>query len=504
MVCGTSLALRFTELNLISRKFSVYWGGKHHLVEQELHEKYGSVIRDGPNSLLFSSLAAFDAIYGFNRFLEKGAFYDFARESNSEALKIFGSSKPRSRPGSVFSAPTDAIHREHRRKVLGPAFSINKITAYEPVIAKHVAILLSRLEEEQAKFNGSASINIALYIHRYTFDTLIEIIYGKSISDLPYTETPASRDLLPAIRTIATVAWGTSLLPWFSWLMSTRPMLALSRRPTYDKEGNLVSFAALICRVRNIVLTHPEVVSDTIQPSILENFLQVPKDDTKRMSRDEIGRECVNLTMAASTSTAAGLTATLYELGRRGHEWQERIRSDPHKQPPTTTTAATTPTSSSNLQAVLKESIRLHAPFPTGFPRSIALGGETTIPNLPAPLPIGTTVSANPYILGRSKEIWGGDAEQWRPERWLAHDANDAEEKKTTTATKLEDKFVAFSKGARGCLGKELAMLVLGKAVAAVVERWEVGVEGELRGKGFLEMQYEEVWVKLERRGEKV
>lgn len=36
---------------------------------------------------------------------------------------------------------------------------------------------------------------------------------------------------------------------------------------------------------------------------------------------------------------------------------------------------------------------------------------------------------------------------------------------------KLEEKFVVFSKGPRGCVGKEIAMLMLEKAVAGVLEK---------------------------------
>ena len=83
------------------------------MAEQKLHEKHGYVVHIGPNSLSFSSLAAFEVIYGFNKFLEKGDFYCFGRDAVTQAE-------------SLFSARTDANHREHRRKVLSPALSPGK------------------------------------------------------------------------------------------------------------------------------------------------------------------------------------------------------------------------------------------------------------------------------------------------------------------------------------------------------------------------------------------
>jgi hypothetical protein len=34
-------------------------------------------------------------------------------------------------------------------------------------------------------------------------------------------------------------------------------------------------------------------------------------------------------------------------------------------------------------------------------------------------VPAGTTVGINPYVIGRSRAIFGDDANEYRPERWL-------------------------------------------------------------------------------------
>jgi benzoate 4-monooxygenase len=459
--CLASISSGLIEL---SRKFLVFFNGQHHLVEQKLHEKHGHVIRTGPNSLSFSSLPAFEAIYGFNRSLEKGDFYDFNRDADGRA-------------GSVFSARTDAEHREQRRKVVGPAFSPGKIAAYEPVILKNVSYLISRLAEAHSRSRDDQIVNIAPCIHRYTFDTIIALIYGEPICSQPYTDTVEARDILTGFRVHSKLAWGASLLPWFGWLMSTRPMVQLTRRPTYDVEGNMTSIAALATQTRDLILGHPERALESSQPSILKSYLTVPDSDTKHMVADQTWRECFNLTFAGPGSTAAALTSILYELGSAsGREWQNRIRAG---------SSAETGTGSPStlLSAVIKETMRLHAPFPTEFPRGITAGAETAIPGLPEPLPIGTVVASNTYVLGRSKEVWGEDAEMWKPERWLVA----ADEKQ-----RLEEKFVVFSKGPRGCLGRDIAMLMLEKAVVGVLEKWDITAKGSLVGASFLEMQYAE------------
>jgi hypothetical protein len=63
----------------------------------------------------------------------------------------------------------------------------------------------------------------------------------------------------------------------------------------------------------------------------------------------------------------------------------------------------------------------------------------------------------------------------------------------------MEAKLVAFSKGARGCVGKDLAWLVLAKAIMAIIRRWSSVCQGDLRGKSYLEMQYDEGWIGYEK-----
>lgn len=453
------------------RNFYAYLGGKHHLVEQELHAKYGPIVRIGPESLVFSDLAAFEAIYGFNKYFEKGDFYSFGRDGG------------RRQSGSVFSARTDAVHREHRRKVVGPAFVASKIAGYEPTVAKNVSLFVSRLADElRTSTNGSvvkdSALNIASHVHRYTFETLIAVIYGQSVCSQLYTNADADavRPLLTQYRDLTKWAWAASLLPWFGWLMATRPMIYLTRRPTRNSQGNLTNLSALTAKTRDLVFAPPEKTNGPEYSSVLQNYLQVPKIDPTHMKPDEIWRECFNLTIAGPGSTAAALTAVLHRLGRSaGQPWQSRIRTSPSSSPPI-------------LVAVIKETLRLHAPFPTGFPRDIARGAETAIPDLAAPLPPGTLVSANPYVLGRSHEVWGPQAETWDPARWLVESEDERRE--------LEGKWVAFGKGPRGCIGKELAMLMIAAAVKGVLARWEI--DSEKRGLGgncFLEMQFDECQV---------
>jgi cytochrome P450 len=96
------------------------------------------------------------------------------------------------------------------------------------------------------------------------------------------------------------------------------------------------------------------------------------------------------------------------------------------------------------LQAVISESLRLFPSVPIELKYTLA---DDTLPNGTF-VPRGTTMAYSAYCMGRSAKLWGPDAEQFRPERWLAMQGPvDAYA------------YPVFHAGPRECLGKRLAMV---------------------------------------------
>ncbi|PWY77510.1 cytochrome P450 pisatin demethylase [Aspergillus heteromorphus CBS 117.55] len=431
---------RFTNL----WRFITFLGGQHHLTEQRLHDKYGRVVRVAPNWLSFSSLEDYDAVYGFNKSVEKDDFYTFGRGSSQ-------------REASIFATRSSALHRQKKKKVLGPALSSSKVRRYESIITSHVEVFLARVESlrRPAGDQGISAVNMAPSIYQFTLDTMLEVLFGPAVTAHPYTDSAIAGDICAQLRMLTKTAWSFSLWPTYGWLMNTRPIGALFRKPRYNKDGAPTGMAGLMAAGHSAIMRDPERIANAEQPG--------------------------------PGSMAAALTAIVYQLGlQEGQLWQETLRQGTHISKGSTIATSVSP----RLQAVIKETIRLRAVFPTAFPRVIMPGAETVIPSLSAPLPVGTTVSANSHVLGRSREIWGDNADQWIPQRWLGDEEH---------CRKMENQFVAFGKGARGCIGRDLAVLVLAKAAMALVQQWKIKSVGQLRGRSHLEMQYDQCWVELER-----
>uniref|UniRef100_A0A7S0AG25 Cytochrome P450 n=1 Tax=Pyrodinium bahamense TaxID=73915 RepID=A0A7S0AG25_9DINO len=104
--------------------------------------------------------------------------------------------------------------------------------------------------------------------------------------------------------------------------------------------------------------------------------------------------------------------------------------------------------------ACVRETVRLHAVVP--------LDGKTAVAD--DVLPDGTLVARgdmvffHPYCMARDPGLWGPDAAEWRPDRWL--------EMEHEPSTFLD---CVFQAGPRICLGKEMALLEAKTVLAHLV-----------------------------------
>lgn len=115
--------------------------------------------------------------------------------------------------------------------------------------------------------------------------------------------------------------------------------------------------------------------------------------------------------------------------------------------------------------AVIKEAMRLRPVIAMGLPREVPTGG-LVIGGLW--IPGGTTVGCNPVSLHRNEAICGPRPDEFRPERWLESEAR----------TKMLERYsLSWGGGSRGCPGRNLAELIVMKAVVAIVESFRIEVQ---------------------------
>lgn len=110
------------------------------------------------------------------------------------------------------------------------------------------------------------------------------------------------------------------------------------------------------------------------------------------------------------------------------------------------------------LQACIRESLRV---LPPAFPmlqKIVPPAGDILDGRF---VPGGTRVGTCIWGIVRSRDIFGEDADTFRPERWLASDSASLQR-----MTKAVD--IVFGSGRYHCLGKTVAMFELRKTIATV------------------------------------
>jgi hypothetical protein len=122
------------------------------------------------------------------------------------------------------------------------------------------------------------------------------------------------------------------------------------------------------------------------------------------------------------------------------------------------------------LDWVLKESLRLRPPAPTGCSRSVARDMLLDDGHV---VPAGTLVITNAYVIHRLKQYWGDDADEFKPERW--HD----------TSHHHPMQYMPFGAGPRGCPGRMFAMFEMKRLLVALMSRYEFQAEPHERMEDF-------------------
>jgi len=110
------------------------------------------------------------------------------------------------------------------------------------------------------------------------------------------------------------------------------------------------------------------------------------------------------------------------------------------------------------LRACLDESLRILPPSTFGLPRRTPPEG---IPILDDYIAGNTSVSISAYVAHRDERVFP-EPDVYRPERWLEKDSKD-----------LQAAFLAFSTGARGCIGRNISYLEQSVLLASIIHRYD-------------------------------
>jgi len=117
-------------------------------------------------------------------------------------------------------------------------------------------------------------------------------------------------------------------------------------------------------------------------------------------------------------------------------------------------------------QASIKEAQRLHPVIGMSPSRKVPAGGLFLHGRI---FPAGTTVGCHPAALHRNPEVFGVDADDYNPDRWLQEDD-------LAKVRVMERINLTWGGGSRSCPGRHLAELIVGKVVPALLSEFDLEI----------------------------
>jgi len=461
------------------------WGAYHNFLSDETPLTYAwlkklnaTAVRISPNLLFLSSAKYLPIIY--HRTVAKSQMY---------ITGSFGEAE------SVFNIQPHAVHAYHRKLIAGP-YSFSKVIKTEPLMDERILEFISRIE----KFEGK-QFDLAPWGTYVAFDIISQVGFGK-----PFGFVEKGGDVGGLIEALhdGLVVFGVfaKLYPLMEWIKTTWFKKHVVATP--EMKGGM----GVLMRWRDRVLEErmreiEQGKRKEERVDLLQGLLEAKTPEEKPLDIEYIKAEMtlVFLAGADTTGTAFGSIITYLlshpdslafmldeitgaytscHLSRPVPKYREVLEHCPY------------------YIACVKESMRLSPPAPANSSRIYdGEGGEVVVNG--KPLPKGIEVAMNAWIAGRDKEVYGEDAEVWRPERWL--EASE-EEKKL-----FERSSMVFGYGSRGCLGKDIAMMELMKTPLTLFLNFEVTPCGitkatpkpkEIVRGGIL--SYQDIWVTIRKK----
>ena len=112
--------------------------------------------------------------------------------------------------------------------------------------------------------------------------------------------------------------------------------------------------------------------------------------------------------------------------------------------------------------------MRLHPSITYQLPRVVQEGGLHVNDHF---LPAGSTCGISPGAMNRSQDIFGADANDWKPERWLALSEDDSQR-----IRHMDSNLTTVGMDGRNCVGRNLAMVSITKYVTQFLRHFDVAL----------------------------
>ena len=360
--------------------------------------------------------------------------------------------------GNGIFAADDVVWESHR-KISSRFFSRNLLKHSCQVFTRNCRILVEQLEQAASE---SQAIDLQDLFLRLTLDNAAETTFGLQMHCLRSGKQPLFASAFDEIQVLC-------LARIVDPLFEIKRFFQLSHGERRIR--HLKSVLDLFCK--GVIQEKRQAISreDNAGPEdLIGLFLKYSKHSKENLADEELRDVILNFMVAGRDTTAAGLSWTFYELTKRPDIVDKVVAEINEICGPIGSADYSFDTLSklTYTHCVALEGLRLHPPVPTDS--KFAIHNDTWPDG--THIPAGSMVTYLVISMGRSESIWGPDAAEFKPERFL------------NIKEPSPFRFSAFNAGPRMCLGKPLALMTMKLVMAHLLPRFQftdaLGHSGEL------------------------
>ncbi|XP_052181156.1 uncharacterized protein LOC127794249 [Diospyros lotus] len=342
----------------------------------------------------------------------------------------------------------------HQRKIIAPEFFMDKVKGMVGLIVESTQTLLRKWEDcIEAQGGEEADIKVDEDLRNVSADVISRACFGSSYSK--------GKEIISKLRILQKAVTKSK-----HGLLFDLPTIGREETRTLEKEIESLIWETVEKRVQEYSGASPGPVKDLLQ-LILDGAMKDNFVGREYSSKRFIVDNCKNIYFAGNEPTAVAASWCLILLALYP-DWQARIREEVTQvcQPDGLPDVDSLPRMKA-VTMVIQEALRLYPP--AAFVSREVLE-EMEIGNLIVPK--GVFIWTLIPTLHRDRDIWGEDADEFRPERF----ANGV-----SGACKFPQAYLPFGSGGRLCLGRNLGMVQLKIVLALIVSKFSFSLSPKYR-----------------------
>ncbi|CAO2205063.1 unnamed protein product [Urochloa humidicola] len=378
----------------------------------------------------------------------------------------------------VAFAPYGEYWRQGRRVCVLHLLSARRVASFRRVREQEAAALVGRITNiiNKAGAGGPPPLELAEHLAEYSNTVVTRAAVGDECARGLFDGGDRGRQQRKVFTDFQTLM-GTEpvaeLLPWMWWVDAARGMDAKVTR----------TFRALDAVLDKVIDNHRRRRRRTRDAGGAEDLVDVLLDVHNhdkvigvQLDTSEIKALILDMFVGGTDTTSTAMEWAMAELvthPRAMRRLQDEIRSAGSGGVDEARVSGLP-----YLKAVLKETLRLHAPLPLMVPRETPAEAEILGYRVPA----GTRVVINAWAIGRDPAAWE-DADEFVPERFLPGGGAAA----AVDYRGQDFELVPFGAGRRGCPGLRFAEASIEMALATLMYHfdWEAAAGA---GPSYLDM----------------